>query len=326
MPTRAWGILMDFILLCLLLSYVDFLLSYVLICLHHFMSFHVISCHFMSFHVISCHFSFFLLVVRLRAPLQELGQVHWKFQLVPLTHCGRTLNVFSHLCSTAYWLHVAQRSASWLVGKAPVQGLRSEWELDDDRLQCFNIGEESKKERKGKWERRCKRVLLSDNFFVAFNSYDKVAKVEHKSLWVCIRVLLILRTILSHCLCEARLDAMIPVSLAEMTAQWAPCLTNPRHIFISYHFMALPTFSHQTRWSVQVLCHVVSNGNGCEKSLKKNDAEKQRSNRGVQAVRVSVKLHRSHRWSCSSWRLTGATRHRMSWGLCPRTILTRAAE
>ena len=205
-------------------------------------------------------------------------------------------------------------------------GLRSEWELDDDRLQCFNIGEESKKERKGKWERRCKRVLLSDNFFVAFNSYDKVAKVEHKSLWVCIRVLLILRTILSHCLCEARLDAMIPVSLAEMTAQWAPCLTNPRHIFISYHFMALPTFSHQTRWSVQVLCHVVSNGNGCEKSFKKNDAEKQRSNRGVQAVRVSVKLHRSHRWSCSSWRLTGATRHRMSWGLCRRTILKRAAE
>ena len=156
---------MDFILLCLLLSYVDFFLSYVLICLHHFY-----------------HFSFFALVVRLRAPLQELGQVHWKFQLVPLTHCGRTLNVFWDRRSTAYWLHVAQRWASWLVGKAPVQGLRSEWELDDDRLQCFNIGEESKKERKGKWERRCKRVLLSDSFFVAFKSYDKVDKAEHKSL------------------------------------------------------------------------------------------------------------------------------------------------
>ena len=137
---------------------------------------------------------------------------------------------FRNRRSTAYWLHVAQRWASWLVGKAPVQGLRSEWELDDDRLQCFNIGEESKKERKGKWERRCKRVLLSDNFFLAFKSDDKVDKVEHKSLWVCIRVLPILRTILSHCLCEARLDAMIPVSLAEMTAQWAPCLADPRDI------------------------------------------------------------------------------------------------
>ena len=150
---------MDFILLCLLLSYIDFLLSYVLICLHHFY-----------------HFSFFALVVRLRAPLQELGQVHWKFQLVPLTHCGRTLNAFWDRRSTAYWLHVAQRWASWLVGKAPVRGLRSEWELDDDRLQCFNIGAERKKERKGKWERRCKRVLLSDNFFVAFKSDDKVDK------------------------------------------------------------------------------------------------------------------------------------------------------
>ena len=91
-------------------------------------------------------------------------------------------------------------------------------------------GGKKERKRKGKWERRCKRVLLSDNFFVAFKSDDKVDKVEHKSLWVCIRVLLILRTILSHCLCEARLDAMIPVSLAEMTVQWAPCLANPRDI------------------------------------------------------------------------------------------------
>ena len=129
MPTRAWGILMDFN------GFYPSLLAAFLRWFSPFLRLNMSS----SFHVISCHFSFFLLVVRLRAPLQELGQVHWKFQLVPLTHCGRTLNVFSHLCSTAYWLHVAQRSASWLVGKAPVQGLRSEWELDDDRLQCFNI-------------------------------------------------------------------------------------------------------------------------------------------------------------------------------------------
>ena len=125
-----------------------------------------------------------------------------------------------------------------------------------------------------------------------------------------------------------------PLPMWGQTGRHDPCVTGwddctvgtmPRESSRYLHFMAFSSFSHQTRWSVQVFCHVVCNGNGCEKSFSKNDAEKQRSNRGVQAVRLSVK-HRSHRWSCCSWRFTGATRHRMSRGLCPRTILTRAAE
>ena len=66
---------------------------------------------------------------------------------------------------------------------------------------------------------------------------------------------------------------MIPVSLAEMTVQWAPCLANPRDIFISWHFYLFPT-KHAEASKCSVMLFAMAMG------VKRFLAKTTRKNRG----------------------------------------------
>ncbi len=185
-----------------------------------------------------------------------------------------------------------------------------------------------KQERKRKWERRQKSFSI-DNFLVALKSDDKV---EHKSYQIIASLYSgpatyrdkrkSILTIISFSLpmwgqtgrhdpCVAGWDDSI------ISGQWAPCLTNPRDIS-SFHVISI-FFQPNT-----LKCPSVVSVSCCfQWQWVQKHRKATRKTRG----RIGEFKQSDSQWSSTDVALRFVALHRgLSRGLCPRTILTRAAE